>query len=71
MITFMILEIFSLTIFLLFFLLIINVFLRLFFINRYQKFKKRNKSIVIWIFSITLLLILLRLPLIIELQTRR
>ena len=67
----MILEIFSLTIFLLFFLLIINVFLRLFFINRYQKFKKRNKSIVIWIFSITLLLILLRLPLIIELQTRR
>ena len=62
MITFMIMEIVSFMVTLLFFLLIINIVLKFFFISYYIKFKKKNKSIVIWIVSITLLLIALRIP---------
>lgn len=62
MISFVIMESISFVFFLLFLLLAANLFLRLFAIDKYHQFKKYNKTIIIWVLSISIVLILLRIP---------
>lgn len=62
MISFVIMESISFVFFFLFLLLAANLFLRLFAIEKYQQFKKYNKTIIIWVLSISIVLILLRIP---------